>query len=67
MRKGDLVNSAMVAAMMADQWSNETLLSRTWKDLCQSYGCSKEAAERILKDELTKRKLSGTNKVKEFE
>lgn len=67
MRKDDLVNAAMVAAMMADQWSNETLLARTWQDLCQSYGCSKEAAERILKDELTKRKLNETNRVKEFE
>lgn len=67
MKKNDLVNSANVAAQMAHRWSDETVLSRTWQDLCRSYGCSKEAAEHILKDELTKRKLNETNKVKEFE
>ncbi len=67
MKKNDLMGAAMIARGMAGRWSDEIVLSRTADDLCRSFGCTPEAAEYILKDELTKRKLNTTKVTKEFE
>lgn len=49
--------SANFAAQMAAGWTDEHLLSKTGLDLVKAYGCNLANAERILNNELTKRKL----------
>lgn len=46
------------AARMASGWSDEVLLSKKPEDLVASYGCTLEIADYILKNELTRRKIS---------
>lgn len=49
--------SKQMAASMASGWSDEYLLTKKPEDLVRAYGCSFEAAERVLNNELTRRKL----------
>lgn len=65
MNKDSLVGAAMVARSMVKQWGDEQLLSRTPESLTHSFGCTIDSAKRILKDELTSRKLSETKAIKE--
>lgn len=65
--KAGLIEASMVARMMAAQWSDEYLESRTPQDLAAAYGCTEEAAKYILEGELTNRKLNRMKKVKESE
>jgi hypothetical protein len=46
-----------MAAKMAYGWSDEYLLERTPQDLIRAYGCSIDAANHVLNNELTRRKL----------
>lgn len=65
--KTGLIEAAMVARMMAVQWSDEYLESRTPQDLVAAYGCTEEAAKHILEGELTNRKLKKMKLSKESE
>lgn len=49
--------SRMMAEKMSAGWSDEYLLAKTPEDLMRAYGCSFEQAERVLNNQLTRRKL----------
>lgn len=49
--------SSQMAAKMAYSWSDEYLLEKTPHDLMQAYGCTFDAADHVLNNELTRRKL----------
>jgi len=49
--------SKLLAAQMAAKWSDDVVLEKTPQDLMRAYGCSFDAAERVLNNELTRRKL----------
>ena len=49
--------SRRMAEVMAAQWSDEFLMSKTAEDLMRAYGCSFEQAEGVLNNQLTRRKL----------
>lgn len=66
-RRDDLLGAATLAQSMVKRWSDEHLKSRRPDDLVRSYGCTIEAAEYILKDELTVRRLNEKKMIKEFE
>jgi hypothetical protein len=46
------------AAQMAHGWSDEVLLQKKPEDLVAAYGCTLDNANYILKNELTRRKIS---------
>lgn len=50
--------AARIAAQMAAVWSDEVLLDKEAEDLTRAYGCSLDNANYILKNELTRRKIS---------
>ena len=52
-----LLAASSLAARMAAHWNNEYLMSKTPEDLMRAYGCDKDSAVYILKNELTKRNL----------
>lgn len=56
-RKKALSESNHMATKMAYGWSDEYLLQKKPEELVRAYGCSFEAAERVLNNELTRRKL----------
>lgn len=56
-KKEALATSNHMAAKMAYDWSDEYLLQKKPEDLMRAYGCSFDAAERVLNNELTRRKL----------
>jgi hypothetical protein len=49
--------SKLLAAQMASMWSDDVVLEKKPHDLMRAYGCTFEAAERVLNNELTRRKL----------
>jgi hypothetical protein len=49
--------SRMMAEKMAAGWTDEFLLGKTPEDLMRAYGCSFDQAERVLNNQLTRRKL----------
>lgn len=56
-KKEALSTSNQMAAKMAYGWSDEYLLGKTPEDLMRAYGCSIDAANHVLNNELTRRKL----------
>jgi len=56
-KKAALSTSNEMAAKMAYGWSDEYLLGKTPQDLMRAYGCSIDAANHVLNNELTRRKL----------
>ena len=56
-KKVVLITSNEMAGKMAYGWSDEYLLERTPEDLMRAYGCSIDAANHVLNNELTRRKL----------
>ncbi len=56
-KKEALSTSNQMATRMAYGWSDEYLLGKTPEDLMRAYGCSIDAANHVLNNELTRRKL----------
>jgi hypothetical protein len=55
--KVNLIVSAQVAAMVAEGWTDEYLMGKKAEDLMRAYGCTEQAANQVLKNELTRRNI----------
>jgi len=52
-----LMMSAQVAAKLASGWSDEYLMKKKPQDLVRAYGCTEQAANQVLRNELTRRNI----------